>query len=53
MNKILKPKRGNLNTSKITDYEEEEFPLFTEGDSMAGKSEMRSLISTVRNNTIV
>ena len=45
MNKMLNPRRG-FHTSKITDFEEEEFPLYTDGnDSMFGNSEMRSLMS--------
>jgi|TARA_B110001450_G_C17540076_1_gene448254 hypothetical protein len=59
MNKMLNPRRGGFQTSKITDYEEEEFPLYTDGDSLFqsgfNNSEMRSLMSgrkDERNSTI-
>ena len=52
MKKMLNPKKKTFwDTSKITDHDEEEFPLFTEETSMMANSEMRSLMSG--RNTII
>jgi hypothetical protein len=52
MNKMLNPKKKTFwDTSKITDHDEEEFPLFTEETSMMNNSEMRSLMSG--RNTVI